>query len=379
MLRLVTFLAIFLSVYGAMHFLVFLGIRPLLSVRRRSRLLLLAWMALMVAAPILVRAMERFDLEASARALALLSYSWMGFVFITFAGFVAVFSWDLCLQALSRFFPELSAWSLQGARCAVLVPTLALLLCIYGLCEANRLTVETIHIKTDKLPPGAQRLRIVQISDLHLGLINRHDKLEQVVQQIVELAPDLLVATGDIVDGRLDHLAGLTTIFTRIRAPLGQYAVTGNHEYYAGLEQALSFLERSGFTLLRNRSATAGPLILTGVDDPAGGGPNVERRVLAATDPNRFILLLKHRPRVDTKAAEHFDLQLSGHAHRGQIAPFNLVTALEYPLQNGLYQLASGSLLYTSRGTGTWGPPIRVFSPPEITLIELAPTSSAPP
>ncbi|WP_432821954.1 metallophosphoesterase [Trichloromonas sp.] len=372
MIRLAIFLTVFLAIYAAMHALVYRGIRPVLTPRPRSRWATLIFMGLMVISPVLVRGLERVGLEAGARTLAFVSYTWMAFAFISFAGFVAVFAWDLLLRPLGRLHGGFSECALHGPRCAVLVPALALLLCIYGSFEANQLQVETIRIETDKLPSDAKPLRIVQLSDLHLGLIHRHAKLEQVVTQIERLQPDLLVATGDIVDARVEHLAGLAEIFARLTPPLGKYAITGNHEYYAGLEQALAFLQRSGFTMLRNRAVSVGPLTLAGVDDPAGGVLADEAALVNPADRCRFTLLLKHRPLV--AAGENlFDLQLSGHAHRGQIVPFNLVTALEYPMQNGLYRLPTGTRLYASRGTGTWGPPVRIFSPPEITLFELAP------
>ncbi len=107
------------------------------------------------------------------------------------------------------------------------------------------------------------------------------------------------------------------------------------------------------------------------MDDPAGDGSPDETALLQGLDRSRFTILLKHRPRVGRHAEGLFDLQLSGHAHRGQIFPFNLITAIPYPMQDGLYTLAEGSRLYTSRGTGTWGPPMRVFAPPEITVFDI--------
>ena len=181
------------------------------------------------------------------------------------------------------------------------------------------------------------------------------------------------MATGDIVDAQLDHLQELIELWQQFDPPLGKYAVTGNHEYYAGLQQSLGFLQRSGFVMLRDQNTEVGDwLKLAGVDDPARGNHPDEVAVLGERS-ERFTLLLKHRPRFVEASAGLFDLQLSGHAHRGQIFPFNLLTGIEYPMQDGLYALAAGQRLYASRGTGTWGPPMRILSPPEITLIEIAP------
>jgi predicted MPP superfamily phosphohydrolase len=148
--------------------------------------------------------------------------------------------------------------------------------------------------------------------------------------------------------------------------------VTGNHEYYAGLEQSLDYLQLSGFTVLRNSiAAPADFLRVVGVDDPAGGGNPDEIPLLQQAGQDKFILLLKHRPSVAPMGEGLFDLQLSGHTHGGQIFPFALLTRQAYPLYDGLYQLSGGSVLYASRGTGTWGPPMRLLAPPEITLIEI--------
>lgn len=140
-----------------------------------------------------------------------------------------------------------------------------------------------------------------------------------------------------------------------VAPPLGKYAVTGNHEVYAGMKGALNFLQQSGFTVLRNQRAVIQPgLSIVGVDDPATGKARPEEELFPAKKEG-FTLLLKHRPLVNAGMPERFDLQLSGHAHRGQIFPFNLLTRLHYPQQDGLYPLAEGAWLYASRGTGTWG------------------------
>jgi predicted MPP superfamily phosphohydrolase len=122
---------------------------------------------------------------------------------------------------------------------------------------------------------------------------------------------------------------------------------------------------------LLNELVTVQGLQIAGVADPAWGEAPGDAQLLAAADPDRTTILLKHRPWVETAAIGRFTLQLSGHAHRGQLFPFNLVTGLAYPLQDGLYRLDGGCWLYTSRGTGTWGPPMRLFAPPEVTLVEL--------
>ncbi|MCX5882071.1 MAG: metallophosphoesterase, partial [Deltaproteobacteria bacterium] len=190
-------------------------------------------------------------------------------------------------------------------------------------------------------------------------------------------APDLLVSTGDLVDGQINRMTGLAELLRDIRPKFGKFAVTGNHEVYAGLDQAVSFTEHAGFKVLRNEGSTAGGLInVVGVDDPTIERVTHSRQVpekalLSNVPSDKLTLLLKHRPVVDRESLGLFDLQLSGHIHKGQIFPFNLVTRLFYPVRTGLLLYPQNSALYVSRGTGTWGPPIRFLAPPEVTVIEL--------
>ncbi len=367
------FLLIFLAIYGGMHLLVFWGFYPLLKGHSALPILTWIWMVGMIMTPVLVGFAERVGLETSARGLAWIGYSWMGVVFIAFSLFVLVGLWDLLFYFSSRLLPQLPNLSLHGAITATVVLFIVIAASFYGLYEANNLQIERVKVVSAKLPPGTPAIRIVQISDLHLGLIHREEALAPIVNQILELKPDVVAATGDIVDAQINHLEELVNLWQRINPPLGMFAVTGNHEYYAGLEQSLDFLQRSGFQVLRNRSVIAGEwLKVVGVDDPARGGLPDEDGALGES-LGKFTLLLKHRPDFLETSMGKFDLQLSGHSHGGQIFPFNMLTRIKYPLLNGLYTLAENQYLYTSRGTGTWGPPMRIFSSPEITLFEVVP------
>ena len=360
------FLLSFVSIYGAMHYVVWRGVRPLLPVHPLVVPLALSWVFLMIAAPLLGRVFERNGVDLAARIAAWGGYLWLGFLFIAFSLFVLRNLCLLCFVLFRRIFPALGPLHESTTAVAVLVLTLAA--GSYALYEAASIRIETVKINSSALPPGMPSLRIVQISDLHLGLIHRQGSLRDVVEKIRTLQPDLLVATGDMVDARLDHLGELIPLIRALTPPLGKYAVTGNHEVYAGLKASLDFLRQGGFTLLRNQGEVIRPgLSIVGVDDPATGTASAEEELLPATKEG-FTLLLKHRPLVNAGTPGRFDLQLSGHAHRGQIFPFNLLTGLRFPQQDGLYKIAQDAYLYASRGTGTWGPPMRLFSPPEITL-----------
>ncbi len=230
-------------------------------------------------------------------------------------------------------------------------------------------------MKSPKISPESGRIRIVQISDVHLGLIVREDRLRSIAAAVKKAGPDILVSTGDLVDGQISRLNDLAEMLGEITPRFGKFAITGNHEFYAGIEQSLEFTKRAGFTILRG-SAVSGPITIAGVDDPVAkafglSSPVSEKELLQTLNGNKFILLLKHRPLVDQKCTGLFDLQLSGHVHKGQICPFGILTKIYYPLHAGYGKLTGNAHLYVSRGSGTWGPPIRFFAPPEVTVIDL--------
>jgi predicted MPP superfamily phosphohydrolase len=237
-----------------------------------------------------------------------------------------------------------------------------------------------VVLPTVKLPAQVEKLTIAQISDVHLGPMVGERRLARIVNLLERVKPDLVVATGDLVDAQMDRLNNLAAMLATLNPPLGKFAIAGNHEFYAGIRQSGRFLKVAGFNLLRNEGINLEGLInIVGVDDPAGKrrypensvGGKEEKILLADSDSEKFTLLLKHRPRVEMESIGQFDLQLSGHTHGGQIFPFNLITRIFYSWHRGLHHLDKGSVLYVSRGTGTWGPPMRFLSPPEVTLIEL--------
>jgi predicted MPP superfamily phosphohydrolase len=271
---------------------------------------------------------------------------------------------------------EVSAYLLSPRTSFLASLGLALAICAYGYFEAANIGVEKVTIETSKLPVGTDRLTIVQISDVHLGLINRSGRLERILALVRAAKPDIFISTGDLVDAEINHLTGLSALLRGVTSTYGNFAVTGNHEYYAGLARALAFTRESGFTILRNEAAVAGPITIAGVDDRTAvqlglEDPVSEKELLGKLPRDRFTIFLKHQPRIEQSTIGLFDLQMSGHTHKGQIFPFTLLTKLTFPMIAGDYDLGKGSLLHVNRGTGTWGPPVRFLAPPEITVYEL--------
>jgi predicted MPP superfamily phosphohydrolase len=371
------FFLLIVFVYGGMHVFAFLRARSAFAFGPASGAALALFMLFMVFAPFVIRALEQHDYEVSARALAYLAYFWMAALFLFFccslvldvAALITRFTGWMSRSDLSAYLPS--------ARTSVFASLgLSLAFCVYGYFEAQDIRTEKVRIETTKLPAGVERLTITQISDVHLGMIVRAERLGKMLDIVRQSRPDIFISSGDLVDAQINHLEGLAEQLRAIRAPYGNYAITGNHEYYAGLVKALAFTREAGFRVLRNEAVDAGPITIAGVDDRTAVQLNLEKPVsekelLGKLPRDRFILFLKHQPRLEQSSTGLFDLQLSGHTHKGQIFPFTLIVRFTFPMIAGDYDLGKGSLLHISRGTGTWGPPIRFLSPPEVTVIEL--------
>ena len=240
--------------------------------------------------------------------------------------------------------------------------------------------VRNVHVTLKRLPVSMHGFTIAQISDIHLGPTLREDFIKRIVDHVNLLDADLVAITGDLVDGTVDHLRDIVAPIRRLRARHGVFFVTGNHEYYSGVDEWIAELHRLGITVLRNERVSIGTpeasFDLVGVDDAHahsfghGHGEDVPRAV-AGRDPNREAVLLAHQPRTVFAAAEHgIGLQLSGHTHGGQIWPFNYFVRLQQPVIKGLAKIGS-VWLYVNSGTGYWGPPMRLGAPPEITRVVL--------
>jgi len=370
------FLTIFV-VYGGIHVYAFLCARNALGFGLETGSALALFMVLMVVAVFLIRTLETHEYKRTARALAYVAYFWMAVLFLFFS---ASFLIDII-----NFLIRGSGWLTRMNIAPVLITprssffislALALAISVYGYFEARNIRPERVRVETTKLPSGIDRLTIVQVSDVHLGPIVRCNRLGKMLDVVKAAKPDIFISTGDLVDAQINHLTGLADLLGEVKPKYGKYAITGNHEYFAGIEKAIAFTKECGFTVLRNQAVADGPIAIVGVNDGTGvrlgfEKPVVESAIFLKVPPGKFVLFLKHQPLIDRDSLGLFDLQISGHTHKGQIFPFTLLTRLTYPLNAGDYTLVKGSFLHVSRGTGTWGPPIRFLSPPEVTVYEL--------
>ena len=352
--------------------------RAALSLSFGAGICLAAFMFIMILAPFIINISERQGYELFAREMSYIGYLWMGGLLLFTTSSLILDMYRLLVYAGAFIFKKNLAVMILPAGFSFFVSLLlSVAISFYGYSEAKNIRTEHLIVTTSKLPDNISKLRIVQISDVHLGLIVREERLKNIIRIVQEAKPDIVVSTGDLVDGQINKLEGLAEMLQGVKPKYGKFAVTGNHEFYAGLGQALSFTRKAGFKMLRGEGVNVeGVINIGGVDDQtlysAGLARNIsDKELLAELDHREFTLFLKHRPIVENDSMGLFDLQLSGHTHKGQIFPFSIVTKMFFRHQAGKFNLPHKSILYVSRGTGTWGPPIRFLSPPEVTVVDL--------
>lgn len=378
MWRLILFLLTFTTIYGILHFYAFMKARRAFSLGPAGSVPLALFMAIMLFAPIIVRVLDRSGYEAVPKFLAFTGYMWMGLLFLFICASLVMDVMNILTRAGALVVGAKSVKGLIPPGTAFFIALLsAVAIAGYGYFQALDIRTRHITISSPKIPKQAGRIRVAQISDVHLGIIVGKARLQRILDQVKAADPDIFVATGDLVDGQMDDIDGLVSLFREINPKYGKYAVTGNHEYYVGVARSVAFMEQAGFRVLRNEGVNISDAItIAGVDDPGRGGQDrqtgiSEKTVLAGIPQKGFTIFLKHRPYLDSNAQGYFDLQLSGHTHGGQIYPFLLISKFFYPIGPGLHLLKGPSYLYVSMGTGTWGPPIRFLAPPEVTVIDL--------
>jgi uncharacterized protein len=327
--------------------------------------------------------------RAVGTIISFVVYTWMGVAALLVSALLLSEPLRAAVHALSKF----ASRPLDEARRRFLSRTIAgsagvitFGLTGSGAAEAlGEVAVRKVPVALRRLPASMSGLRIVQLTDVHIGPTIGRAWLAEIVGRVNALDPHVVVITGDLVDGSVEALREHVAPLADLRAKYGVYFVTGNHEYYSGVEAWMEELARIGVRVLRNERVSIGEgeasFDLAGVDDWTGGsyvkghGPDVAKAV-SGRDPSRELVLLAHQPRQIFEAVTHgVGLQISGHTHGGQIFPATMLVRLQQPFVAGLDKLGE-TQIYVSRGTGYWGPPLRVGAPAEITLLELSSAAS---
>ncbi|MEZ4217110.1 MAG: metallophosphoesterase [Myxococcota bacterium] len=335
-------------------------------------------LALIVAQPLA----ERLAPRAVGRAVAVPAYLWMGVLFLLIVALAASDAvLALGVRAAHAAGAVATATPAVGAERAAVVATVVLAAAALGVRNALRGPRDVrVELVLARWPRELDGYRIVQVSDVHIGPMLGARFAREIARRVNALAPDLVAVTGDLVDGRADHLADEVAPLAALRARDGVFFVTGNHDFYSGADVWSRRVEELGMRALRNEAVlverAGARFALAGVDDhraamlPGEGGEDLDR-ALEGVSPSDALVLLAHDPSTFARAhAMGVDLQLSGHTHGGQIWPFRWLVRLAVPFVEGVHRRGAAQL-YVSRGTGFWGPPMRLGAPAEITELVL--------
>ena len=319
----------------------------------------------------------RYEFNSFSYFLSFSSSTWMGFTFF-FCVFAA--GSDLIRFLLKKFSLQGSVSIANSRRFRrTLVAVISGLTLVTGGCalrEAYTIGVTRLDVPLRGLPAEMEGLTVLQVSDVHYGMLVENGRLSEIVAHINQLNPDIVVITGDLVDESVSHMERMAEPLSKLKSRLGVFAITGNHEYYAGVDRVVAIMEGVGIRVLRNQVAVLPGIQLLGIDDPTGarrvGAPVPDfNRLVSTLDPRKPSILLYHHPQNFEKAAgAGVGLQLSGHTHGSQVLPLRPISHVLFPHLRGLYSQGN-SYMYVSRGVGTGGPPMRLGSPPELVFIRL--------
>ena len=320
------------------------------------------------------------------KIVAMPGYIWMGFLFLLLLLVLGVDIGRGVVRIVTAFFEDLPPVDPDKRLTITRALGGAVALVAGGAGAAavrsalSPVEVKEVQVRLDRLPESLSGTTIVQLSDVHVGPTLGREFIEHIVERANALEPDVVAITGDLVDGSVRRLRDQVAALANLRAKYGVFFVTGNHEYYSGVDSWCAELERLGIRVLRNERVSIGTggasFDLAGVDDynarrfGRGHGPDLPR-ALEGRDDSRELVLLAHQPRAIHEAERYgVGLQLSGHTHGGQLFPWNLFVKLQQPVVSGLARIGR-SLIYVSNGTGYWGPPMRLGAPAEVTKVVL--------
>jgi hypothetical protein len=368
------FVTLVLTMWGEMHYLVWTHVALHTGLPDRIQDSVGALLALLASTTFIT--LLRVFPAPILRAVWTPAFVWAGFLFILFFLFL-LGDFALFPVRLAGMFDPLAL--ARGEAAAFVV--LAIGLAAFAFRSAHgEVPIRRVEITLDRLPAAMSGFSIVQISDLHVAPDTSVPRIQRLVERVNSLAPDLIALTGDLVDGSPELLQGGIAPLSGFRARHGSFFVTGNHEYFSGGDRWIQTFRALGFRVLQNERVSIGDethsFELAGVPDWRGGSYGAQHRprladVLKGLPPEREVVLLAHQPRQFPDAALlGVGLQLSGHTHGGQIWPFTWLIRIAETYIHGLHR-EGRSQLYVSRGTGFWGPPMRLLAPSEITHITL--------
>jgi predicted MPP superfamily phosphohydrolase len=379
-MSMLVFFGIFFAVYGLINYYIFVHGWQAIPADSSLRTVYLTAFLFLSLAFIAGRFLERVWISPLSTMLVWTGSFWLAAMLYLFLAVAAIDLLRLA-NAIVPFFPSAVVTNGAAVRFNLMlaVAGATVVLLVAGHINALFPRVLEHDLSIAKRMEGGKSMTIVAASDIHLGTVIGRSRLRTLVEKINSLKADLVLLPGDIVDEDLGPVIdqNLGETLRSIRAKLGVYAITGNHEYIGGADAACAYLTEHGITMLRDSVAHLGNgVTLVGREDRSsrqfGGARRKELDALmAGVDTTSPVILMDHQPfRLEEGAGKGVDLQLSGHTHHGQIWPLNYVTGAVYELSRGYVRKGSTHVI-VSNGVGTWGPPVRLGNRPEILLLRL--------
>jgi len=376
----IIFFSVVLTVYTAVNFYIFIRGWQALPQTGPVRKIYLFVFLIVFLSFIAGRILERYYYSVFTEILVWIGSFW--FAAILYFLFIVIF-FDVLrtINASTPLYPSFATFNYERTKLVVFVFSVLLVagLLTYGFFNAANPKVKYFEYKVSKNAGELKSLNIAMISDLHLGTIIENSRLNNIVDRINELNPDIILMAGDIVDEDLGPVIrnNLGETLKNLKSKYGTFGITGNHEYIGGVEEACEYLNAHNVTMLRDSVIKIdNAFYLAGREDKSlqsflGKKRKSIEAILKETDKSFPIIMMNHQPgEFDEAVKQEVDLHLSGHTHDGQIFPLNFVTKLIYELSSG-YLRKGQTNFYVSNGVGTWGPPVRIGNAPEIVNIRL--------
>jgi hypothetical protein len=370
----IIFFTVVLSVYGLINFYIFFRGWNALGSYPAYRTPLLFIGILLAAAYPLGRVLERYSLSRLSEVIVYTGAVWLGEMVYLFLITAAM---DI-IRLILFFIPVISLHD-AGRWDALAAFALATVMTVYGFVNARFPKIKNLRFDMPKRSSSAESMTIAAVSDIHLGTIMGPKRLRYIVDRINSINADIVLFVGDVFDEDIGRVIknNLGQLLAQIRSKYGMYAVTGNHEYFGGVDAAVNYLHDHGITVLRDESVdVAGAVRIIGREDRSSGGWNNRKRksipeIIPAGQNTLPMIVMDHQPQQLQDAVDaQVDLQLSGHTHHGQLWPFNYITKKVYEVSWG-YKKKGNTHFYVSCGAGSWGPPIRTGNTPEILRIDI--------
>ena len=378
----IPFLVTVIGILGLIHWFLYTRLVSAFAITSPAGLWILRFLTVFLAVSyILARVWEHRLPEPVVHALHWIASVWLGLMW-ELLWLTLIFFIVKVVMLATGFWGKLDPEVVLalGRYSGITVILVAVLLCAWGVKNAfGPANVVEVTVPVKNATPEIKGMRIALASDFHAGVIVGPKEVEGMARQIMSLKPDLILLPGDLVDRSADDIMHLVDAFRILKAPLGVYGTTGNHEYYAGLNGALQFCKEAGIHMLMNDYVELpNGLVIAGIEDRTAltmhrSRPSVDQ-FIAGLPTGKPVILMDHQPETHEALAAGkagADLVVSGHTHGGQLWPFTILTKATYRFHHGYYSLDGNGHIIVSDGIGHWGPPTRLDAPAEIVLITL--------